>query len=582
MVIALVGVACGSDNGGSSGGTGQSKNTSAQIYGGTATQGGTLKLASIGDTDFMDPGQAYTVTFFSAVARPTLRTLMTYPGVPELDKQIIPTPDLATAAGEHNADNTQWTYHLKPGLKYGKGLNGVDVPGVTGQPIKTSDIKYAIERLYNPSVGAGYAFYYDNLVGADKCKKAAAYGCQISGIETPDDNTIVFNLTKPTGDWDMRVTMPATTPVPQSVASKYDKGKDSDYDSHVVSNGPYYISKYTPGETIQMKRNTTWDAASDPNRKAYPNEIDWKEGFDQNVCNAKVANGDYDLAVDCVPVGPQLQSMSQLGKRFFNGPEPCTSYIFLNTTVKPFDNPKVRQAVNFVIDKDNLRRLAGGPLVGQIASSILPPGMLGHVDAAQYDPFGSPGSRGDVTKAKQLMKDAGYPNGFHDKLLFVGSSTDPGPKQLESVRSDLKKIGIDNFQIKELVYPDYYTQYYQEPTTNTAIGFAGWCEDFPSPDTFLTPLLYSPNILPHGNSNYSELKDPTLDSLIEKAQAAAPADASAAWEATNKQATQDAAWVPYRWTFARVVVSPRMQNAYYDQYYENVDFVNAGVNGSGG
>jgi peptide/nickel transport system substrate-binding protein len=254
----------------------------------------------------------------------------------------------------------------------------------------------------------------------------------------------------------------------------------------------------------------------------------------------------------------------------------------LNTTVKPFDNPKVRQAVNFVIDKDNLRRLAGGPLVGQIASSILPPGMLGHVDAKDYDPFGSPGSRGDVTKAKQLMKDAGYPNGFHDKLLFVGSSTDPGPKQLESVRSDLKKIGIDNFQIKELVYPDYYTQYYQEPTTNTAIGFAGWCEDFPSPDTFLTPLLYSPNILPHGNSNYSELKDTKLDSLIETAQAAAPADAAAAWEATNKQATEDAAWVPYRWTFARVVVSPRMQNAYYDQYYENVDFVNAGVNGSGG
>jgi peptide/nickel transport system substrate-binding protein len=180
------------------------------------------------------------------------------------------------------------------------------------------------------------------------------------------------------------------------------------------------------------------------------------------------------------------------------------------------------------------------------------------------------------------MKEAGYANGFHDKLLFVGSSSDPGPKQVESVRSDLKKIGIDNLQVKELVYPDYFTQYYSEPNTNTAIGFAGWCEDFPSPDTFLTPLLYSHNILPHANSNYSELNDPTLDSLIEKAQGAAPADAAAAWAAANKRATEDAAWVTYRWGFARVIVSPRMQNAFYDQYYENIFFVNAGVNGKGG
>jgi peptide/nickel transport system substrate-binding protein len=575
-VLALVGVACGSSNSGG-GGTGKAANTSAQVFGGAAKPGGTLKLASIGDVDYMDPGQAYTVTFFSIVGRATLRSLINYPGVAELDKQVIPAPDLATALGEHNADNTEWTYHLKPGLKYGKGLGGVDVPGVTGQPIKTADIKYAIERLYNPSVGAGYATYYDNIEGTDVCKKAQKYGCELSGIETPDDNTIVFHLSKPTGDWDMRMTMPATTPVPQSFASKYDKTKDSDYDTHVVSNGPYYVAKYTPGESVVMKRNTTWDASTDPLRKAYPDEITWKEGFDNNVCNAKIANGDYDFSVDCVPVGPQLQKMSQLGKRFFNGPEPCSSYIFLNTTVKPFDDPKVRQAVNLIIDKDNLRRLAGGPLVGQIATSILPPGMVGALSAKDYDPFASPGNRGDVKKAKALMKEAGLADGFHDELLFVGSSTDPVPKQMESVAADLKKIGIDTFKKKALVYPDYYTQYYEEPKTNTALGFAGWCEDFPSPDTFLTPLLYGPNILPHANSNYSELDDPELNSLIEKAQAAPPDSAEAAWAAANKKATELAAWVPYRWTFARVIVSPGVTNAYYDQYYENIDIANVGV-----
>jgi ABC-type oligopeptide transport system substrate-binding subunit len=179
------------------------------------------------------------------------------------------------------------------------------------------------------------------------------------------------------------------------------------------------------------------------------------------------------------------------------------------------------------------------------------------------------------------MKEAGYPNGYGKTdgppLLLVGSSTDPGPKQVESVKQDLAKVGITNLQVKELQYPDYYTQYYAEPSSNTAIGFAGWCEDFPSPDTFLTPLLYGPNILPHGNSNYSETNVPALNKSIEKAQAASPAEAPAAWVTANRKATESASWVPYRWTYGQIVVGPNITHAFYNQYYELIDWVNSGV-----
>jgi peptide/nickel transport system substrate-binding protein len=427
VVAALVAVACESNPSPSSS-TRTAGNSPKKVRAPKPRKGGVMWLASTGDVDYMDPGQAHSVIFSSTVGRATLRTLTSYPGTPLLDKQVVPAPDLATALGEHNGDNTRFTYHLRPGLEYGKALGGVTVPGITGRPIKTADIKYAIERLYNPAVGAGYPSYYDNLVGADRCKQVARYGCQISGIQTRNDNTIVFNLTRPTGDWDMRMALPATAPVPRSVASKYDRSRDSNYDSHVVSSGPYFVAQYRPGEAITMKRNSTWDPSSDPIRKAYADEIKWKEGFGNSVCIAKVAAGDFDFAVDCVPTGPQLRSTSQLGPRFFNGPELCASYVYMNTRVKPFANTKVRRAVNYVVDRYEQREDAGGPLMGQIATSVLPPGMLGHLPIFAYDPFPPVDGRGDVATAKALMNQAGYPKGWHRKLLmYTGPSTIQGP-----------------------------------------------------------------------------------------------------------------------------------------------------------
>src|SRR5206468_3882464 len=128
---------------------------------------------------------------------------------------------------------------------------------------------------------------------------------------------------------------------------------------------------------------------------------------------------------------------------------------------------------------------------------------------------------------------------------------------------------------KTLHYPDYYTQYYEEPRTNTAFGMSGWCEDYPSPVTFLKPLLYGPNVLPHANSNYSELNVPAVNTAIEDAESATGNAATTAWENANKLATEQAPWVTYRWGLVRELASTNMVNAYYHSYYENIDWVNA-------
>lgn len=581
LALALIGAACAD-----SGSPDQADNTEQQrsetespVIGGTDAQpGGTMRWASIGDVDYMDPGQAYTVTFFAYVARGTLRTLVSYPNTPNFEEQATAVPDLATELGKPNADNTEWTYTIKDGVKFGPAIGGKSIPGVTGEEITSADIKYAVERLFIPSVGAGYATYYEDIEGVEEFTSGKAD--EISGIETPDDKTIIFKLSSSLGDWDYRMSMPATTAVPKDFASKFDSQKDSDYDSNVVASGPYYIDSYTPQEDVHMVRNEEWDPDTDDIREAYVDEVEWKQGFENAVCVEKVLSNDYDTAVDCEPEGPQLKEIAgseDFSSRFFNLPIACTSYLFMNTTVEPFSDEKVRQAINYAVDKEQQLKVLGGPFVGDIASSVLPPGMDGHLPTADYDPFPTSGNTGDPEKATEMLKGTAAEGGWHEPLLLVGDASGAGPKQLESLRADLEAIGFDNLEIKELNYPDYFTQFYQVPATNTALGFAAWCEDYPSPVTFLKPLLYGPNILPQGNSNYSELDDPEVNAAIEEAESLPAKEAVAAWEEANRLSTESAAWVPLRWYLDRDLGSTNLVNGYWHSYYTAIDWPSIGV-----
>ncbi len=587
-VLTLVAAACGGGGGGGGGKAGVVtpsgynlvSATSSKVIGGSPSKGGTLTVAANSDIDHMDPAAAYTVIYWNTVGRGTVRTLTTYKNGPDLNAQSSLVPDIATSLGQHNANDTVWTYHLKSGIDYGPALGGVKVPGVTGKPVTSYDIKYAIERTLLPSTGAGYPFYFTPIKGATAFQNANKNGGpikgQVKGIVTPNARTIVFHLTQPIGDWDYRMALPATSPVPERYAKPMDEKSTSTYGQHVLATGPYYVSQYTPNQLIVMKRNPYWKASTDSVRHAYVNEFRMNEGFSNSVCNEKVMNGSYDVAAeDCVLSGAQLRkalTTPSIRSRTFVGPIPCTGYMFLNTQVKPFDNLKVREAVNYAIDKRNLLRLTGGPSAGTIAASVLPPGMIGYVPPSKFDPYTH-----NVAKAKALMKQAGYPNGFKGKLLMVGNSQPPTPQEFQSIQEDLKKIGISNFEVKTLPYPAYYTNYLEIPAKHVATGLAGWCEDFPSPTSFMTPLLYGPSILKQGNSNYSMANYPPLNKLIREASAATGSRATQLWTKANELATKQAFWVPTRWENAQVLVSPKVSGAYFDTYYEWIDWVNVGV-----
>jgi peptide/nickel transport system substrate-binding protein len=543
-------------------------------------EGGTLRLVGSADVDFMDPAAMYaTLSWF--LARGVFRTLVTYPGdVTDLDAQNELVPDLAQDVGAPNADNTRWSYKLKPGVTYGPALGNETVPGVTGQPVVCEDFKYAFERLFMRSVGSGYPFYYDEIVGVDDFSRGKAN--DITGIQCPSPGEIVFNLTEPVGDWDFRMAMPAASPVPRAAAERYDNKEDSDYDKHVVSTGPYYVADWEPGELIRLERNEEWSPQTDDVRHAYVDDVDWRMGFQNEVAIQKIVTDEYDVSLDIRPTATALENILKdpgLSKRLIVEPDGCNRFVYMNTTVEPFDDPAVRGAVSVAIDRENLLRLVGGSTRGEIATSILPPGVEGALTPDEFNPYETPNMAGDIERAKDMLAEAGYPNGYDGEILVVGASGDPDARLLESVRVDLENLGFSNIDAKAVASPNHYTQFYSIPNKDVAIGTSpGWCKDYNSAVSFFDPLFKSTSILQSGNNNFSEVDDPEMDRLIDEATAESdPRERVAKWKEANRYATDQAYFVPWLWQNAAIMESSRVVNGYFFGFTANVDWVNVGV-----
>jgi peptide/nickel transport system substrate-binding protein len=574
LALMLIAAACGGGDDEGEGAAGPREVEASEI-----PEGGELKVAGTSDVDFMDPAAMYyTVSFF--LARGTLRQLVSYPPVADFDEQNQLVPDLATDTGQSNDDFTEWTYTLKDGVTFGKALGGEDIPGVTGEQITCDDVKYGLERVFIPSVGGGYPFYYDILEGSAEFADGKAD--EVTGIECTDDMTIVFHLTESAGDWPYRIAMPAASPVPRKYAEQFDSKKDSDYDNHVVSSGPYYISEWSPEERIHLERNENYPADTDEVRPSYVDSVDWKLGFDNDVGVQQVQDGDYHLGLDVDPLGPALEQTlndPELKSRLINEPSGCNRYVWLNTTIEPFDNQQVREAVNYAIDRSSLKRLEGGPITGDIATSIIPPGINGFLSADEYNPFETPNMAGDIDKAKELMAEAGYPDGFDGELLFVGASDPPHDRYAESVRADLEALGFTNLNVKTPAFPNQYTQFYQVTDSETAIGTsAGWCKDYNDAFTFFDPLWHGDNISTTGaNQVYSEYDDPALNQAIDEAATLTGEERDQAWQEVNRMATESAAWIPWTWDDETIVYSAGLVNPIYNTFFSHVDWTNVGV-----
>ena len=387
-------------------------------------KGGTLNVIASGDVDYIDPGAAY-YQFSYMVLYPMQRPLYSYAP----DDTTKPTPDFADGEPQVSSDNKTVTIKLKSGIKFSPPVNRVAT---------SADVKYAIERGFKSNIANGYAgAYFGSIQGATAFQDGKA--SSITGIQTPNDTTIVFKLDKPlAGPLIGALTLPLSAPVPESYAKQYDSQSPSTYGQHQVSTGPYMLKSYAPGKSITMVRNPNWNPSTDY-RKAYLDQIDVDEGNnDSTVASRQILDGQGQVNGDFIPPPPVLKSaLSSNADQVLNPPSGGNRYVAMNTTIKPFDNINVRKAVIAVFDRTAMRLTRGGEVIGDIATHFIPPGMpgfdqAGGVKGPGYDFLANPD--GNLQLAESYMKKAGYPSGKYtgsQPLLMVGTSSGTAQKSAE-------------------------------------------------------------------------------------------------------------------------------------------------------
>ncbi|MFI6561710.1 ABC transporter substrate-binding protein [Streptomyces sp. NPDC050534] len=509
------------------------KDNDAKGAGGDSTphKGGTLTvLNSEAQTDF-DPARLYT-SGGGNVPSLVFRTLTTRNRENGAAGAKV-VPDLATDTGRPSKNATVWTYTLKKGLKYEDGT-----------PITSADIKYGIERSFAAELSGGAPYLRDWLVGAAGYQGPYKDKKGLSAIETPDSRTIVFRLNKPEGEFPYLATQTQFTPVPKS------KDTGTRYEEHPVSSGPYKVVRNeNDGEHLVLERNTYWSAATDAERKAYPDKVDVRSGLDSSVINQRLSasqGADASAVTTDTNLGPaelaKVTGDEELAVRVGTGHFGYTNYIAFNPTVKPFNNIKVRQAISCAVDRSSVINAAGGSALAESATTFLPnQKSFGYTP---YDLFPA-GGTGNAAKAKALLAEAGYKNGLTVTLTHSNAKDfETSPEIATAIQDALKKAGI-TVKLQGLEDNDYRDKIHG---VKTEPGFflAHWGADWPSGGPFLAPIFDGRQIVKDGaNFNNGLLNDKSVNDEIDAINKLTDLDAAAKrWGALDKKIGEQALTVP--------------------------------------
>jgi peptide/nickel transport system substrate-binding protein len=562
-----------------------------------SAKGGTYRVgweSSFGWTNSFDPTGEYLANGFVIYGNLMLRTLVGFNHIAGPAGNVV-VPDLATSVPRPTNGGKTYTFKLKKGIKWGPPLN---------REITSADARYAIERLARPKNGAQYGFYYNVIKGLDAYAKGKTKS--ISGIRTPNAKTISITLTQPAGDFPFRMTMPAMAPMPKEVAGCFE-GKPGGYGRYVIASGPYMIegsedldisscktlkpiSGYDGQTKLSLVRNPNYNARTD-SRKARSNNPDRFEFIvDTNIDDIfnKVAAGELEdeFGTASPKVFREYSTSASKRKYLHSNSADGTYYITMNLTQPPFDDVHVRKAMNWVIDREALRRAWGGPVSGDIAEHIIPnPMLLGKLN--NFKPFKTPGDRGSVAKARAEMAKSKYANSGGvcsakecKGVLLITDVRAVDKLMLPTIQAGAAKIGI-TFTVRSVngAYPVIQTTSRNVPISPRP----RWFKDYADPSTFIDPLFYGGNIIPSGNTNYSlvglrpgdagELgikgsvdNVPSIDKLADKCQRLVGNARVTCYAGIDRVLTAEIVpWIPYMWAKTVNILGPKVTKWTFDQ-----------------
>ncbi len=475
-----------------------------------AKKGGSMVVTYKDDISTLDPAIGYDWQNWSMI-KSLFNGLMDYKaGTTEL------IPDLAESY-ELSPDGLTYTFKLRQDVKFHNG-----------RAMTADDVKYSLERTINPETQSPGQGFFASLKGFDDM--AAGKVKSLSGVTVIDPHTIKIEMARPDATFLHVMAINFSFVVPKEEIAKY----GTDFGKHPVGTGAYTMTDWTLGQRVVFERNPDYYRGREPKL----DKIEFQVGQEPSVALLRLQRGEVDILGDGIPPARFLQVLKDPNNKgmIVEGGQLHTGYIAMNVKMKPFDNVKVRQAVNMAINKDRIVKIINNRAVS--ANQPLPPAMPGYDKSYK-------GYAHDPAAAKALLAEAGYGDGIETELFAM--NTDPNPRIAQAIQQDLAAIGI-KAELKTLAQSTVIAAG-GEPDQAPMIWSGGmaWIADFPDPSNFYGPILGCGGAV-KGGWNWAWYCNEELEALAAKADAMTDAAQAGErldlWRSIFIRIMDDAPWAP--------------------------------------
>jgi oligopeptide transport system substrate-binding protein len=411
-----------------------------------------------------------------------------FEGLTRLDpKTARAIPGLAEK-WEISPDGLIYTFHLRTNLVWS-----------TGEPITADDVIYSWLRALDPATASDYAGQLYFLKNGEEYNTGKIKDPSLVGARALDRYTVRAELRNPTAFFLDLCAFPTLMVVPRQTIEKYgDRWLNA---RPLPASGPYELVAWRLKDKIRLRKNPRyWDAAN-----TRLEVVDFLPIVSAPTALNLYETGAADIVWDKDLVPTELMDVLSKRPDFHSFPELGTYFVRINTTRKPFDDPRVRQALALSVDKARIIRkiVKSG---GIAADSLTPPGT------ARYD---APKGLGyDPDKARQLLAEAGYPGGkgFPRMQFMFNAGAGGAAVPHEKIAVELQQMWHDELGIDvELHQLEWGTFLSAESRLDYDLSRASWIGDYNDADTFLNMFMSD-----NGN-NQTGWKSPAYDGLIRSA-----------------------------------------------------------------
>lgn len=497
-------------------------------------RGGTLRVVSpLGSLDSIDPALTYTPSSAGVLTLTNDGLVGFRRASGSAGTQIV--PDLAVGLPAPTDGGTTYTFQLRRALQYSNGV-----------AVSPTDFRFVLERdfkLHSPA-----ARFYTGIVGGSACARDVAR-CDLSrGVLTDAAaNTVTFRLTAPDPDFLDKLAMPAADALPSATTPMRPQS------TPLPATGPYVFARYSPHRRVVLVRNPrfrVWSTVAQP--PGFPDRIDWNASTGLDAAAHAIEAGTADVMSLFGPAPDLLHEMqTQHASQVHFHPLAALESVFMNTRLPPFDDIRVRRALDAALDRDEIVRLQGGPQVAETTCLILPPLIPGSQAGC---PFAH-----DLAAARALVRSSAT-RGMRVRLWSYRA--EPYATEMRYVGTVLEKLG---YRVT-LVYPGdaVYYKKISDSRTRAQVGILSSLADYPTPGDFFSQFAcaaFQPGSAT--NVDPAEFCDPRTDALIARASRVVQTDPEAArraWAAVDRRLADRAPVAPLFVNRAVDLVSLRVGN----------------------